>query len=147
MEAHMYEEDDELEGGDAACWAHMLDPDDAETTAGNPTPGIASLTSLAEAARRSGPAWTGASDDLNVNLLVFSAGDGVAEHVNSEVDVLMIGIAGEGTLVLDGTERAFRTGDAVLVPKGSRRGTRAESAHFAYLTCHRRRGGLWPTRR
>jgi hypothetical protein len=33
------------------------------------------------------------------------------------------------------------------VPKGSRRGIRAASDRFAYLTCHGRRAGLWPTPR
>lgn len=141
----MHVDDEVIEGGDAACWAHMFEQEGETAPAAGAAPEIISLAGAARDAHQSGPAWTGMSDDLNVNLLVFTAGNGVAEHVNSEVDVLMIGISGEGTLILDGTERAFRSGDAVLVPKGRRRGTRAGSDRFAYLTCHRRRGGLWPT--
>jgi quercetin dioxygenase-like cupin family protein len=141
----MHEDDQIIEGGDAACWAHMFEQDADASSAGTSTPGVVSLPEIAEAVRRSGPAWTGASDDLNVNLLVFTPGDGVGEHVNAEVDVLMIGISGSGTLTIDGMERSFHTGDAVLIPKGARRGTRAGDEPFAYLTCHRRRSGLWPT--
>ena len=139
-------EDNEIEGGDAACWAHMFEQQEDAPSGEPSTPGGVSLTEVAEAARRSGPAWTAASDDLNVNLLVFTSGEGVGEHVNTEVDVLMIGISGSGTLSIDGTERAFRAGDAVLIPKGARRSTRAGDGPFAYLTCHRRRAGLWPKR-
>jgi len=141
-----HEDEEIVEGGDAACWAHMFEqePDDQAPT---PSPAVSpvDLTAKAESATRSGPAWTGVSDDLNVNLLVFQPGDGVAEHVNAEVDVLVIGIRGAGTLTIDGVEQPVRAGTALLIPKGSRRGTRAGDEAFAYLTCHRRRSGLWPT--
>ncbi len=81
---------------------------------------------------------------MNANLLVFAAGEGVAEHVNAEVDVLLVGIAGEGVVDVGGTGRLLRAGQALVVPKGARRGTRGVSVRFAYLTCHRRRPGLWP---
>src|SRR5688572_32531361 len=109
--------------------------------------GLVDLGALARAANVPGAAWTNQSDDLNANLLVFRSGEGVDAHVNVEVDVLLIGIAGEGIVEIDGVSNELRPGLALVIPKGARRGTRALSDHFAYLTCHRRRGGLWPSRR
>jgi quercetin dioxygenase-like cupin family protein len=135
--------DDEPEGGDPACWSHLFDD------TGDPDEAVVDLAALvrppaSELQPRSGAVWTRQSDDLNVNFLVFPAGEGVAEHVNAEVDVLLVGIAGDGIVAIDGLPRVLRAGRAVLIPKGARRSTQAVSDPFAYLTCHRRRAGLWP---
>ena len=129
-------------GGDPACWAHIfeLDENDAAATAPTDLPAI-----TREAADR-GPAWTGLCDDLNVTLLVFHAGEGVADHVNTELDVLIVGITGEGLVKVNGEAHVLAVGAAIIVPKGAVRSTRATTAHFSYLTCHRRRGGLIPTK-
>jgi hypothetical protein len=60
------------------------------------------LATVARAHTAWGPAATLRSDDLDVNLLVFREGNGVAEHANAEVDVLLVGIAGEGVVTIDG---------------------------------------------
>jgi mannose-6-phosphate isomerase-like protein (cupin superfamily) len=102
---------------------------------------------LLAAARRAsgrGPCWSAETADLDVNLLVFGADEGVAEHVNHEVDVLLVGVAGTGTVELDGVGYAVRAGTAVLIPKGARRAIRGATAGFVYLTCHRRRAPLRP---
>ena len=59
--------------------------------------------------------------------------------------MLLIGVAGAGLVTVDGEPRPIREGMLLLVPKGARRSTRALSDRFAYLTCHRKRAGLWPT--
>jgi len=82
------------------------------------------------------------SGDLNANLVRFDAGGGVEEHVNDEVDVLCVGVAGSGTVRVDGEEHALSAGKLVFVPRGARRSTGASSDGFAYLTVHRRRGPL-----
>ena len=105
---------------------------------------VADLVALAAQGSARQPAWTRRSDDLNVNLLVWEAGQGVEEHLNADVDVLLVGVLGEGVVAVDGQDRALRAGQALLVPKGTRRGIHAGSERFAYLSCHRRRGGLWP---
>jgi quercetin dioxygenase-like cupin family protein len=110
-------------------------------------PRVLDLAAVARSDTARGPAATLRSDDLDVNLLVFGADEGVAEHANAEVDVLYVGIAGEGTVTVDGRSYSLRAGQAVLVPKGTRRGDLATTDHFAYLTCHRRRSGLRPTTR
>ncbi|HEX5499003.1 MAG TPA: hypothetical protein VFX03_07245 [Thermomicrobiales bacterium] len=105
---------------------------------------IVDLAALARATAAFSPVWTHLSSDLNVNLLVFEAGDGVADHVNAEVDVLLVGIAGDGEIAIDGRPQAIRAGLAAVIPKGARRAIRATSDRFAYLTCHRRRAPLLP---
>ncbi len=106
---------------------------------------LVDLSALAGSCPAAGPGWTHQSDDLNVNLLVFAAGDGVAEHRNDDVDVLVVGIHGRGSIEVDGRAHDCQPGQAMVIPKGSRRATRAVSERFAYLTCHRRRAGLWPS--
>ncbi len=99
----------------------------------------------ASAAGQEGTLWTlRESSELNANLVRFGAGGGVGEHVNQEVDVLIVAVAGEGVLELDGTAHPIRAGQLCVVPKGARRSIRSGGGPFAYLTCHRRRGGLWP---
>ncbi len=152
--------DPELEGGDPPCWAHLFDEEmygmeiDNETQdrkvvlgAAAPRTGAAEmveLAALAHAATTPGAAWSRRSDDLDVNLLVFTVGEGVAEHVNTEVDVLLVGVVGEGVVDVEGKHYILRTGNALVIPKGAERGTRSMSDPFAYLSCHRRRGGLRP---
>lgn len=91
------------------------------------------------------PAWASACEDLNVNLVVLTVGSDVAEHINNEVDVLIVGIDGDGIVAVDGQEVAIAAGRLVIVPKGARRAMRPSGERFAYLTCHRRCAGLWPT--
>ena len=150
--------DKEEYGGDPPCWAHLFDeetigletePEDraesSETTALSTGPGqMVDLDALVNAATAPGAAWTHQSEDLNVNLLVFASGEGVAEHVNAEVDVLLVGIEGTGAVTIDGTRQILWGGHAIVIPKGTNRGIQSMSDPFAYLTCHPRRGGLWP---
>jgi quercetin dioxygenase-like cupin family protein len=92
---------------------------------------------------REGVVWTlEGSGDLNANLVRFEAGGGVGEHVNDEVDVLIVGVSGSGLVCVDGKEHPVSNGTMVFVPRGARRSTRAVSKSFAYLSVHRRRGPL-----
>ena len=104
------------------------------------------LAAQASAGDSAGAVWSLASADLNLNLLHFSAGDGVEAHSNREVDVIGLVIAGEGILELDDHQERLRPGLLFFIPKGARRAIRSASADFAYLSCHRRRAGLMPTR-
>ncbi len=97
----------------------------------------------ASAHGRAGVVWAlEASSDLNANLVRFEAGDGVGEHVNDEVDVIILGISGSGFVEVDGREHPVSNGTITFVPKGARRSTRSVSGDFAYLSVHRRRGPL-----
>lgn len=93
--------------------------------------------------RGAGVLWTlEGSEDLNANLVRFPTGEGVGGHVNGEVDVLIVGVSGAGRVDVDGRDYRLRAGAVVFVPKGTRRSTTSDSADFAYLTVHRRRGPL-----
>lgn len=102
---------------------------------------------LAAAAAAPGVAWGYQGDDLNANLVVFHGTDGVATHVNHEVDVLIVGIAGAGVVEVDGERATLGAGQALIIPKGAARSLSAAGETFAYLTCHRRRASLLPQRR
>jgi mannose-6-phosphate isomerase-like protein (cupin superfamily) len=82
------------------------------------------------------------SGDLNVNLVHFGFGRGVEEHGNDEVDVVLVGVSGSGTVVVNSEKFALEPGKLVFVPKGCLRVIRSASGEFAYLTVHRRRGPM-----
>ena len=127
-------------GGDAACWAHLFeDPD------GPPQFTPVDLSAIAGESSGRGPVWTAKSDDLNVNLVSMRAGEGIADHVNTELDVLIVGVSGEGVIGVNGESHSLGPGQLVLIPKGAVRSTRAATDRFAYLTCHRRRRELIPS--
>ncbi|HVA89613.1 MAG TPA: cupin domain-containing protein [Chloroflexota bacterium] len=111
---------------------------------GDPTHTVIDLAALARDPMARQPAWAMQSTDLNANLLVFDGADGVAEHVNREVDVLVVAVAGVGVVTIDDEAHSLVAGQAVLIPLGARRAIQAAGTRFAYLTCHRRRAGLWP---
>ena len=108
-------------------------------------PVVVDLLALVRGSAERGPLWTQQSADLNVNLVALDAGQRLAESVNAEVDVLLVGLAGEGVVTVNGQRLGLATGQALVIPKGARRVIDAAGGRFAYLTCHRRRAGLWPT--
>jgi hypothetical protein len=89
-----------------------------------------------------GPQWGTESEELNATLLAWRAGEATPEHVNEERDVLVVGVAGSGTISIDGDAHALGAATAIVVPKGARRRIEAGPAGIRYLTVHRRRGGL-----
>ena len=89
-----------------------------------------------------GPVWGAASTDLNATLLEWEAGEGPAEHVNEERDVLYVVLDGSATLTVDGEPRELAAGEATIVDRGARRALRAGAGGVRYLTAHTRRGGL-----
>ena len=106
---------------------------------------VVTLADLALTASHDGPAWSQTTDDLNVNLVVLRAGHSIAEHINREVDVLLVGIEGGGRVTIDGHASELSAGQLMIIPKGAARSISPHSARFAYLTCHKRRAGLWPS--
>jgi mannose-6-phosphate isomerase-like protein (cupin superfamily) len=89
-----------------------------------------------------GPLWGIATEDLNATALCWGPGQGVAEHTNAERDVLLITIAGSGTVVIDGHGYALHGHRAFLIPKGARRRITAGASGLRYVSVHRRRGPL-----
>jgi quercetin dioxygenase-like cupin family protein len=86
--------------------------------------------------------WGLETDDLNVNLVSWPPGDGVAEHVNRQVDVLLVAVSGSMTVRLGTTAHAVAAGQAILLPKEAARTITAGDGGVRYLTVHRRRGPL-----
>lgn len=108
---------------------------------------VVDLLATLQASDVQGAIWSHAGNDLNANLVRLDAGESVGGHVNGEVDVLLIGLLGAGTVELDGQSHRVGPGQLVILPKGTLRAIEAGEEGFAYLTCHRRRPGLWPENR
>jgi mannose-6-phosphate isomerase-like protein (cupin superfamily) len=125
-------------------WPHTASEGASVTEDRVDVPAFVDLAALAAAGGR-GPLWTHQSADLNVNLVALDVLASIGESVNREVDVLLVGIAGEGTVDVNGRPLALRAGQALIVPRGSRRAIHTTQGGFVYLTCHRRRAGLWPS--
>ncbi|WP_273842786.1 cupin domain-containing protein [Rubrobacter calidifluminis] len=82
------------------------------------------------------------SEDLNANLVRLPGGGGIGEHVNGEVDVLVIGVFGSGTVEVEGERCEIGPGRFVFVPKGARRSFEARPEGVSYLSVHRRKGPI-----
>lgn len=89
-----------------------------------------------------GPVWGGESADLNATLSEWPPGEGPEEHVNEELDVLYVVLAGSLTLTVNGEAREIGAGGVTIVDKGARRAAVAGPEGVRYLTAHVRRGGL-----
>lgn len=104
---------------------------------------------LPDAARQSdapsGPQWSHESADLDLTLLSWADGRGIEPHKNDEIDVVWVGIEGEGRATVDGEVHELRPGVTLLIPKGAVRSVWSVSTPFLYLSIHRRRAGLRPT--
>jgi quercetin dioxygenase-like cupin family protein len=77
------------------------------------------LLATATAGDRVGAIWTlDGSSDLNANLVRFGTGQGVGEHVNDEVEVIVVAISGSGIVTVDREEHALSAGILAFMPKG-----------------------------
>lgn len=84
--------------------------------------------------------WTLArSADLNVNLVRLDPGHQIDIHVNDELDVVVIVVAGSGTIAIDDVSSPLFPNVIADVPKGSSRRIDAGSGGLGYFTIHRRR--------
>jgi quercetin dioxygenase-like cupin family protein len=86
--------------------------------------------------------WGLQTTDLNVNLVAWPPGEGVAEHVNAELDVLVVVVRGACRVRIDGQDVPLVAGQAIVIPKGSARSISADPSGVTYLTTHRRRRPL-----
>jgi quercetin dioxygenase-like cupin family protein len=96
-----------------------------------------------------GAAWSlPHGGDLDANVVLVQPGAGMAAHVNAEVDVLFVGLAGAGELTVGTQRHALHAGVLVHVPKGESRAITADGAEpLVYATVHRRRAGIGLTPR
>lgn len=81
--------------------------------------------------------------DLDANVVVVHPGGGIDRHANNEVDVVLVGLAGAGTVAVDDRPHRLHAGVVVHVPKRAVRTiTAGVDAPLVYLTVHRARPGL-----
>ena len=80
--------------------------------------------------------------DLDGNLVRLAPGRSIDEHVNRDVDVLVVVRAGDGELTVDGEPHALTLTTLALIPRGTRRSITAGHDGITYLSIHRRRDGL-----
>ncbi|AUY53048.1 hypothetical protein C2142_33685 [Streptomyces sp. CB01881] len=96
------------------------------------------------AADAAGALWrlTGDQRQLDANVVRLRPDATVPEHVEPDLDVLAVGLAGEGTLRCAGADHDLRSGAVLLLPRGAVRGVSAGPDGVVYLTVHRRRPGM-----
>jgi quercetin dioxygenase-like cupin family protein len=85
--------------------------------------------------------WT-AENQLQANLVSLEPDAVVEEHTERELDVLLVVVAGHGTLYADDTEKRVAAPAVVMLPAGTRRAILAGSVGLSYVTAHRRRTGM-----
>lgn len=93
---------------------------------------------------RSGAVWRLAESgrQLDANVVSIPPGGRVETHVEPELDVLLLVVAGDGTLLRPDEPLPIGEGSLVWLPHGATRGLAAGTRGLAYLTVHARRPGM-----
>jgi quercetin dioxygenase-like cupin family protein len=117
-----------------------LDPADA------PVPRVLCNTASLAAA---GPASTGAlwrlaetGRQLDANLIRVPPRTSIDAHAEPDLDVLLLVVAGDGTLGSAAGPSPLESGSLVWLPHGSVRSVAAGEGGLSYVTVHRRRPGM-----
>ncbi|MFI9245272.1 hypothetical protein ACIGXF_22430 [Streptomyces sp. NPDC053086] len=119
-------------------------------SAGRPVPEprvLCETRTLAEAAPvPSGVLWklTESERQLDANVVRLAPGGQVSAHTETQLDVLVLVLAGDGVLGKgsgDATE-PLTAGTLVWLPHGAARSIAAGEAGLTYLTAHSRRPGM-----
>jgi mannose-6-phosphate isomerase-like protein (cupin superfamily) len=122
-------------GGDAACWAHLFDDRC-----------VTSFTELAGADGADGAdgvVWSSPrGGGLDANVVRLGAGNAIEEHVNEQVDVLLVVWSGTGELEIDDRRVPLAAGTVALIPRNARRRIVARTGGLTYLSTHPARGPL-----
>ncbi|MFJ3876994.1 hypothetical protein ACIPW5_06000 [Streptomyces sp. NPDC090077] len=92
----------------------------------------------------SGALWRlqDAGRQLDANLVRHLPGAGGALHTEHEVDVMLVTVAGSGTLTRDGADIPLAPGVLAFLARGAPRALLAGPDGLAVLTVHRRRSGI-----
>lgn len=93
---------------------------------------------------RQGPIWSHGGEQLDVNVLYFDKGEGVAAHINATLDVWWVVIAGEGEAVINGEVSLVTVGTCLYIPAGATRAMRSLGGPLVYASVHTKRRGLMP---
>nr|WP_234390527.1 hypothetical protein [Streptomyces sp. MMG1533] len=124
----------------------LADGDSSNPADGAPVPRILFDTGALE---ELGPASTGAvwrlsepGRQIDANIVRIPSGQRVETHAEPDLDVLLLVVAGDGTLVTPAEPYPLGEGSLVWLPHGSTRGLEAGKQGMSYLTVHRRRPGM-----
>ncbi|MGB9997523.1 hypothetical protein ACPMJQ_23520 [Streptomyces pseudogriseolus] len=93
---------------------------------------------------RAGALWRLAESgrQLDANVVRLPPGHRVDTHREPDLDVLLLVLAGHGTLTAPDGEHPLPIGALTWLPHGSTRSLSAGPAGLTYLTVHRRRPGM-----
>jgi len=123
------------------------DPAEAATAAeSQPTAYIlADLAELtADPVERAGARWTLSESgrQLDANLIRLPAGHRVDTHSEPDLDVIVVVVAGSGSIGTPEGSQSIAEGAIAWLPRASTRSITAGTNGLSYLTVHRRRPGL-----
>ncbi|MGY0065487.1 hypothetical protein ACWZEH_01305 [Streptomyces sp. QTS137] len=79
---------------------------------------------------------------LDANVVHIPPGRQVDTHREPDLDVLLLVLAGEGSLTAPDGTQPLRAGTLAWLPHGSTRALAAGARGLTYLTVHRRRPGM-----
>lgn len=123
-------------------------PDTASGT-GHPGPAVPRILCDAHAATARLPASGGAlwklaesGRQLDANLIHLPRGQHIDTHAEPDLDVLLLVLAGDGTLGTAGEALCLTAGTILWLPRGSSRSLASGDNGMSYLTVHRRRPGM-----
>jgi quercetin dioxygenase-like cupin family protein len=124
----------------------VADGDSSNRADGAPVPRILFDTATLEAL---GPASTGAvwrlsepGRQIDANIVRIPSEQRVDTHAEPDLDVLLLVVAGDGTLITPEGPHPLGEGSLAWLPHGSTRALEAGPRGMSYLTVHRRRPGM-----
>lgn len=91
-----------------------------------------------------GALWGTETEDLNATVVSWPEGTGVAAHTNDLVDVVMIVLAGQGTVRVGDDTEALAPGTVVSIPKRFEREIWATAGTLTYVNVHKRKPKMQP---
>ncbi len=91
-----------------------------------------------------GAIWGTETEDLDATLVRWNPGSGVASHTNSEVDVIMVLLEGQATVIVGAETEHLGAGASLVIPKGVARQVTAGTETLTYLNIHKRRRAMMP---
>ncbi|MFJ1812530.1 MULTISPECIES: cupin domain-containing protein [unclassified Streptomyces] len=124
----------------------VADGDSPNPAEGAPVPRVLFDTGTLAAL---GPASTGAvwrlaepARQLDANIVRIPPDQRVEPHVEPDLDVVLLVVAGDGALITSDGPCSLTEGSLTWLPHGSTRGLVAGERGMSYLTVHRRRPGM-----
>jgi quercetin dioxygenase-like cupin family protein len=118
-------------------------------TAGRPRPAVPRILCDAAAITARPPVSGGAlwklaesGRQLDANVVHLPRGQHVDTHAEPDLDVLLLVLAGDGTLGTGGETLRLTSGTILWLPRGSSRSLATGDSGLSYLTVHRRRPGM-----